>query len=1098
LATPAGKREFRILGPFEARENGRPLAVGAGKQRALLALLLLRAGEVVSTDQLIDALWGESPPASALNSVHVYVSQLRKVLGEGCLITRGRGYLLALEPEQVDLGCFERLLGEGRELLAGGEAERARKALQTGIALWQGPPLVDFASQPFAQGEIARLEELRLAALEERIEADLALGRHLELVPELEALVHADPLRERLRAQLMLALYRSGRQAEALEAYRQARAMLVEELGLEPGRRLRELERAILSQDSQLDAPARAAAPLRRARRRSGLLIAIGAALLLAAAIAVVVIELTDSGNPGLSSAPANAVALIDTDTNRLVADVPVGGSPRTIAVGEGAVWVTSGEDQTVSRIDVRTNTMSQTIKVGSGPSAVAVGGGAIWVANGLDRTVSRIDPKTNEVVQTITVGNTPTAIAYSDEAVWVTNADDGTVSKLDPASGEVLVTLPVDAAARGIAVGGGAVWLTDPVGNALLRLDARTNTVTRVNVGSGPTAVAFGNGAVWVANNLDGTVSRIDVDRRVVTKTVAVGVAPNGIAVAGKAVWVTDEVAGTLVRIDPHSDEIARRVLGGRPEGLAVVDRSLWVAVQAAGAAHRGGTLRLLSAGVFDSIDPARAYSQSSWLLLSIMGDGLVGFKRVGGAEGNTLVPDLATALPVPTEGGRTYAFQLREGLRFSTGRPVKASDVRYTFERLFRARAVRLDFYEGIVDGPACVERPKRCDLSRGIVADDASRTVTFRLRAPDPEFLYKLALPFAVVVPAGTPATGEGPVLGTGPYRIARYQPKRLIRLVRNPHFRVWSSAAQPDGNPDAIELRFSSDQDEQVTTVQRGRADWTPTVPSDRLQEVRTRYAAQLHVTPQALTVFVQLNTTRPPFDNALARRALSYAVDRARIVELAGGSDLAAPTCQILPPNFPGYRPYCSYTLSPNRGGSWTAPDLARARELVRRSGTSGMPIDMIGGSGKNVYAAGTTVVADTLRLLGYRVSLSKFRNPATYFAAYKRQPHRLEAAEIGWKQDYPAPSNFLTGIFRCNPYFCDRAFERRIRRALAVQARDPRAATGPWARLERALVDRAIAVPLVNPKEIDFVSRRVGNYQHHPVFGILLSQLWVR
>lgn len=261
MAAPEGKREFRILGPFEARENRRPLAIGAGKQRALLALLLLDAGEVVSTDRLIDALWGESPPASALNSVHIYVSQLRKVLGEGCVITRGRGYLLAVEPEQLDLGRFERLLGEGRELLAKGEAGRASEALRAALGLWRGPPLADFASEPFAQGEIARLEELRVAALEERIEADLALGRHAELVPELEGLVRANPLRERLRAQLMLGLYRSGRQAEALEGYRQARARLVADLGLEPGRRLQELERAILSQDPSLEIAPEAGPP---------------------------------------------------------------------------------------------------------------------------------------------------------------------------------------------------------------------------------------------------------------------------------------------------------------------------------------------------------------------------------------------------------------------------------------------------------------------------------------------------------------------------------------------------------------------------------------------------------------------------------------------------------------------------------------------------------------------------------------------------------------------------------------------------------------------------------------------------------------------
>jgi peptide/nickel transport system substrate-binding protein len=473
------------------------------------------------------------------------------------------------------------------------------------------------------------------------------------------------------------------------------------------------------------------------------------------------------------------------------------------------------------------------------------------------------------------------------------------------------------------------------------------------------------------------------------------------------------------------------------------------------------------------------------------------VGFKRVGGAEGNTLVPDLATALPPATDGGRTYTFKLRDGLRFSTGRPVKGSDVRFTFERLFRAHP-EIGFYEGIVGGPTCKERPKRCDLSHGIVTDDASRTVTFHLRAPDPELLYKLALPFAVVVPAGTPATGERPVTGTGPYRIARYQPNRWIRLVRNQRFRAWSNVAQPDGNPDAIELRFWSADDERVTAVERGRADWTTIVPIDRLEELRTRYAAQVHITPRAETVFMKLNTRRPPFDDLLARRAVSYAVDRARIVELAGGADLAAPTCQILPPNFPGYQPFCPYTANPGRGGSWSAPDLARARELVRRSGTKGMRVEVIGLGGNNVYGAGTTVVADALRVLGYRVSLLTFQKADAYFPYEERKAGRLDAAESAWIQDYPAPSTFIAALFGCNPYFCDRAFERRIQRALAVQARDPRAANELWGRLEQELVDRGVVVPLMNPKQIDLVSRRVGNYQRHPVFGILISQLWVR
>ncbi|MBA3376272.1 MAG: winged helix-turn-helix domain-containing protein [Actinobacteria bacterium] len=231
--------EFRILGPLEVLENGRQVDLGGAKQRALLAVLLLHANEVVSTDRLIDALWEEDAPETGRKALQVYVSQLRKALGKERIATRSPGYRLQVERDELDLARFQRLLEEGKP----------REAL----SLWRGPPLADFAFERFAHSEIARLEDLRLAGLEDRIEADLGIGRHAALVGELEAIVRQHPLRERLRAQLMLALYRSGRQAEALEAYQDARQALVEELGIEPGRALRELQQAILQQDDALD-----------------------------------------------------------------------------------------------------------------------------------------------------------------------------------------------------------------------------------------------------------------------------------------------------------------------------------------------------------------------------------------------------------------------------------------------------------------------------------------------------------------------------------------------------------------------------------------------------------------------------------------------------------------------------------------------------------------------------------------------------------------------------------------------------------------------------------------------------------------------------
>ena len=241
--------EFRLLGPLEVAEHDRSLVLGGIKPRSLLALLLLHANQVLSADRLIDELWGDEPPATAAKSIQVHVSKLRKLLGDGRLATRDPGYVLSVDPEELDLARFERLLVEAR----GADPETRAEKLRQALALWRGPALADLAYEPFAQTEIARLQELRLAALEQRIEADLATGRHTELVPELEAVAAEHPLRERLRYQLMLALYRSARQADALEAYRAARRELSDELGLEPCEDLRQLEQAILRHDPALD-----------------------------------------------------------------------------------------------------------------------------------------------------------------------------------------------------------------------------------------------------------------------------------------------------------------------------------------------------------------------------------------------------------------------------------------------------------------------------------------------------------------------------------------------------------------------------------------------------------------------------------------------------------------------------------------------------------------------------------------------------------------------------------------------------------------------------------------------------------------------------
>jgi DNA-binding SARP family transcriptional activator len=249
------KVEYRILGPLQVSVDGEPAELGGPRQRALLGVLLSRAGLTVSRDALVDALWGDDPPASAANVLQTYVSHLRKALPRARLLTRAPGYVLEVEADELDLWRFERETAEARRRLSAGEAESALEHLDKALALWRGPPLGGLGEPPFAAVEAARLEELRLAALEDRFDASLALGRHAQAVPELEPFIAEQPLRERPRGQLMLALYRSGRQSDALSVYRDARTLLVGELGIEPGQALRDLNAAILRQDPSLDLP---------------------------------------------------------------------------------------------------------------------------------------------------------------------------------------------------------------------------------------------------------------------------------------------------------------------------------------------------------------------------------------------------------------------------------------------------------------------------------------------------------------------------------------------------------------------------------------------------------------------------------------------------------------------------------------------------------------------------------------------------------------------------------------------------------------------------------------------------------------------------
>jgi DNA-binding SARP family transcriptional activator/ABC-type branched-subunit amino acid transport system substrate-binding protein/DNA-binding beta-propeller fold protein YncE len=596
--------EFRILGPLEVVGQHGELVLGGGRQRSLLVLLLLHANDVVSSDRLIEELWSGAPPPTAAKTVQVYVSQLRKVLrdsdGACPLLTRGHGYVLCVEPGELDLERFERALADGRRALQRGAPDAAGQLLRDALALWRGTPLSDVSYEPFAQAEIARLEALRLAAIEERVEADLALGRHAEVVVELDGLVAAHPLRERLRGQLMLALYRSDRQADALAVFREGRTLLDEDLGLEPGPALRQLETAILAHDPAIAAPRRAPPPRREAEaeaaRRGPRALVVAGAVLVAGAVGGAALIIAGRDPPARAAGPVSfsAVAALAPD-GRTLAAVPLPGVS-TLAVGGGLVWVGDEDSRTVSAIDARTRRIVRTVATGLFPTALAADAGSVWVFDDARRRLARIDARYGGVRGRLRLERRPTtssdrfehdpaSVAVGGGAVWIT---DGTSRLVRVDAKRTVETGSVDTGRRlnGVAADARAVWAISGQRAEVLRIDPRALRVTaRVQVvdqpglsSPVPVSIAVGGDHVWVLNRNTATVTKIDAQARGVVGSIPVDVdrAPVDIAADRRGAWIANG-DGTVTQIDAETDRVEVFAVGNTLRDVAVGAGAVW-----------------------------------------------------------------------------------------------------------------------------------------------------------------------------------------------------------------------------------------------------------------------------------------------------------------------------------------------------------------------------------------------------------------------------------------------------------------------------------------------------------------------------------------
>jgi YVTN family beta-propeller protein len=1131
LAVKEAIVEFRILGPLEVVEDGHSLALAAGKQRALLAILLLRANEVVSTDDLIDGLWGDSPPATAAKSIQIYVSQLRKTLGDSrtadagsaVLLTRGHGYELRVGQDELDLHRFERLVEEGKQALASAQPADAAPKLRDALSLWHGPPLADFTYEPFAQPEIARLEEVRLNALEDRIAADLALGRHADLIGELEALVAQHPLRERLHGQLMLALYRSGRQAEALQVYQQTRRHLHDELGLEPSQSLQALEKGILNHDRALAPPVPEAVSLldgKKALRRPRTPIVAGAILLLAA-VAAGVVELTRGSGPGgLTSVAPNSLAQIDPKTNRVVAQVGVGTQPGQIVYGSGALWVLNNGDNTVSRVDPVTRRQVRAITLGAVPAGVAARRKAIWLAT--DKGIKVIDPTFNDPIRTIKIRSSPAtaggpwvsspvAIAFAHGSPWIINGDyGGIVLHVDAKTGAIVDRTQTGNTPAALSSNGGDLWVTDILDNAVSRVDGTGAVTAKVNVGRGPTGIAVGRRSVWVTDSADDDVKRVDPTNASVITTIPVGRGPTAIVIGSHAIWVANRYDGTISRIDPDSNKVTGTItIGNSPVGLAFARGSLWVTVESKPLAGSSALAEKGGLALVDwrppSVDPATAatFSARSAQLEYATCAKLLNYPDKPAPAGSRLEPEVAESMPRVSPDGKTYTFTIRRGYRFSppSNEPVRAATFKHTIERSLSPKFATAAVYVGDIVGEKPYVQGKARHIA-GVIA--RGQTLTIKLNNPAGDFPTRMAMPLFCSIPTNTPIHPLNiPIPSAGPYYVASHDPGAETILKRNPNYtgpRPHHLAEIVFSSPSAFSTPLA------IARVIAGETDYAPdTLFSGSWPELNRRYGAR---SPAAQAghqrVFLNhwldldaltLNVRRPLFADVRLRRAVNFAIDRRALA--AGGSFPSAgylsstPTDQYLIPNIPGFREVEIYPL---------AGDLRRARRLAGNARRAAVMYTC----NFSPCLRDAQVVKKNLAALGIAVQVRAF----DFDELFRRQGRKGEPYDIGlntWRFDYPDPFDILNASFDSSlgpgyltnvGGFSNPDWRRRLEAAERLSGgRRARA----YARLDAELARKTTPwVPFGYNATLDFFSPRIGCEMYQPIYGMDLAALCIR
>jgi len=478
------------------------------------------------------------------------------------------------------------------------------------------------------------------------------------------------------------------------------------------------------------------------------------------------------------------------------------------------------------------------------------------------------------------------------------------------------------------------------------------------------------------------------------------------------------------------------------------------------------------------DYMDPALAYTVAAWQINNYVYEGLLGYKHASGKEGATLVPYLAEAMPKISADGKKLSFKLREGLKYSDGTDVKASDFRASIERLFKVDSPGVGFFSNIsgVSGSSGFAETKKGHIS-GIVTNDANRTIDITLDNPQGDILYILGTQFAAIVPAKTPASDQSTkgIPSTGPYMIQSYTPSRNFVVVRNPNYND-QIPTMPSGNPDKVVGKIITDPVAAYQQVATDKSDYDfQVVPNDRLPEAQSKYKDQLRIYTSPNTYYYALNNKLPPFNNLKARQAVQYAIDRNAIISGVYGG-LGKPTQNFLPPDYPQYKKIDAYTF-----------DLAKAKQLVQQSGTSGATVDVYGPN-EDPSKSSTEYLANQLAKIGYKPKLHLLSHQV-YFQTIGNQATKAQAMFTDWYQDYPHPldwfdvllnGNRITQTHNNNPGNVDVKSVNAEIESLKKEEEITPAVNDRWAKVDKDLmVTDSTTVPYMNRSQTDFFSTRM-------------------